>query len=398
MAETIRHISVVELDFHHDSLDGFLKIFENCPVRVSAFTTAKNLELLKSVKYPDNVRFYVFSGGSRFWFLRRHRQVLLDSQVIFINTIANHFGAYLAIPKQLCTVLRVHNVNKQFSPASHVLRPRTLFFTWKFVSYVLREVVFGGFWLFRPMINARIRRFTFPDEGISAHVRQMGYLDNERILPSIPLKIFREEDTALTAYSSQLHVTIIGATDARRRYYEPVVEGLKRLYSEPDAPAIRLTLLGNCANAYGQRIRDELATITDPRFSVKSYASPVPEGEFIQQIKATHLIISPITANASTDIFREVYGQTKTTGSILDFMKFGKVTLVPSHYQPPAELQRFILKYNDAGTLVQLLRQLCENGSINALQQRSLDYVRKNYSQAEVQKSTLAIFTQLANA
>lgn len=397
MPESIRHISVIELDFHHDSLDGFLKIFENSQVRVSAFTTAKNLHLLKNVRYPDSIRFYPFSGGSKFLFLRKHRHVLSASDIVFINTIANDFGAYLALDRQLTTVLRVHNVNKQFRPWSHLFRPRSLFFAWKFFSYLLRQVLAKGFWLFRPLINRRIGHFTFPDEGISSYVKNKGYVKAERILPAIPLKIFRGEDTAFSPFDGLLKICIIGATDARRRNYEEVIAALKQHFSAKDAVPVHLTLLGNCNNAYGRAVVKEFERIHADGFRLTSYAAQVPEQEFIACIKETQLIISPITAEASTDIFREVYGQTKTTGSILDFLKFGKTTLVPAHYDPPQELSAFMLKYSNSDELVRLLAGLSTGNRLNELNRRSLEHVQKNYAQAAVLKNTLSIFTSIAS-
>ncbi len=397
MPESIRHISVIELDFHHDSLDGFLKIFENSSVTISAFTTAKNLRLLENVQYPDTIRFYPFSGGSKFFFLRKHHQVLADSDIVFINTIANDFGAYLALDRRLNTVLRVHNVNKQFTPWTHLFRPRSFYFVWKFFSYVLRQVLVKGFWLFRPWINNRIGHFTFPDEGISAYVKNQGYVKSRQILPAIPLKVFRNEDTAFSSLEDVLRVCIIGATDARRRHYEEVIAALKLHFGKAEAFPIHLTLLGNCNNTYGRALLKDLETIAHAGFRFKSYPAQVPEQEFIACIKNTHLIISPITAEASTDIFREVYGKTKTTGSILDFLKFGKTTLVPAHYDPPRELSTFMLKYGNSEELAKLLSELSTGSRLNELNRRSLEYVQKNYAQEVVLKNTLSIFTSIAS-
>lgn len=393
----INDISVIELDFHHDSLDGFLKIFQETDIRIHVFTTSKNLNLLKNIKYSNNIEFYEYSKGVKFFFLRKYSSTISSSQIVFINTIANDFGAYLAIGRKPSIVLRIHNVNKQFSPFKNIFIPGTLFFAWKSLSYVLRQILGKGFWLFRPIINRKVNYFTFPDTSITNYVKHHNFVKEEKIIPPIPLKIFIEEDTAYEAYIEPLNVTIIGATDRRRRQYEQVTEALVQLFKKENPPVIHLTLLGNSDNAYGKSIVEQLNKISHPSFRLKTFNSQVSETEFIKCIKHTHLIISPITENATTDIFKEVYGKTKTTGSILDFLKFGKVTLVPNHYTPPSELLDYVIKYSDSAHLKAIMLDLVKDHKINKLNQESLQYVRENYSQESVLKKTLSIFTSIIN-
>ncbi len=394
----LKHISVIELDFHHDSLDGFLKIFQGTEVLISVFTTSKNVTLLKNIQYSANITFHEYATGSKHAFLKKNSEILNDSQIIFINTIANDFGAYSAIDDKAKIVLRIHNVNKQFRPLGSIFMPGSLFFAWKSFSYILRQIIGKGFLFYRPMINKKVNYFTFPDNGIAAYVKQNGFVEEKRILPAIPLKIFIEADTAFEEYKDVLNITIIGATDRRRRQYEEVIDALTQLFKKENAPAIHLTLLGNTNNAYGKTIVEQLNKITNPGFALKVYTKQVAESEFIECVKHTHLIISPITSNATTDIFKEVYGKTKTTGSILDFLKFGKVTLVPAHYTPPAELMDYIIKYNDPEHLEEVISDVLKDKKINELNQKSLQYVKENYAQEPVLKKTMAIFTSIINS
>ncbi|MDF2448024.1 MAG: hypothetical protein K0R26_528 [Bacteroidota bacterium] len=392
---SLLNISVIELDFHHDSLDGFLKIFQNTNHQIKVFTTLKNIKFLSDISYSDNITFVEYSGGSKYLFLKKNRSLLNGSDLIFINTIANDFGAYLAINKRNTVVLRVHNVNKQFFPFQNIFIPHSLYFTWKFISYVARQCLGKGFLWFRAAVNKRINYFTFPDSSITEYVRQNGILAPVKIIEPIPLKIFNESDTAFSQFDNVLNVTIIGAIDARRRQYEQTIEAFSLIYKIENPPVINLTILGKSTGSYGSEIVAKLKKISHPHFNLTTFHSLVPETEFIRVIKNTHLIISPITANATTDIFKEVYGKTKTTGSILDFLKFGKITLVPSHYSPPSELVDFILKYQNPQELKSLIMSLVSDKKINTLGRLSLQYVRENYNQESVLKKTLSIFTSL---
>lgn len=391
----IQHISIIELDFHHDSLDGFLKIFQGTDYRISVFTTSKNIKLLKDINYSKNIVFYEYSKGLKYVFLRNHKQTLNSSDIIFINTVANDFGAYLALGRKNVIVLRVHNVNKQFQPLQSVFIPKTLFFAWKFVSYVVRQIVVKGFLIFRPLLNRKVNYFTFPDTSISDYVKEKQFIPESKIIDAIPLKIFIENDTAYFEYKDVLNITIIGAIDQRRRQYEQCVEALTSIFNKDNAPFINLTILGKCTGVYGDEVIGKLKQITNPKFVLKTFNHQVPESEFINCIKQTHLIISPITENASTDIFKEVYGKTKTTGSILDFLKFGKVTLVPNHYSPPTELTDYIIKYKSANHLEEIVLDLIKDNKINSLNQKSLQYVKQNYSQESVLNKTISVFKSI---
>jgi predicted RNase H-related nuclease YkuK (DUF458 family) len=392
----LNQISVIELDFHHDSLDGFLKIFQNSSYKIFVFTTTKNIKLLKDVVYSENIVFYEYNSGLKYFFLKKYKNILNASQIIFINTIANDFGAYLAIDKNNAVDLRVHNVNKQFQPLRNIFMPKSWFFLWKSISYIFRQLIGKGFLIFRPILNRRVSYFTFPDSSITEYVKKKHFIKESKILPPIPLKIFIENDTAFAEYNDVLSITIIGAIDQRRRQYEQCVDTLMSIFKRDNSPTINLTILGKCTGAYGEKVIGELKKISNPKFTLKTYDNQVPESEFINCIKGTHLIISPITNNATTDIFSEIYGKTKTTGSILDFLKFGKVTLVPNHYTPPTEVLKYVIRYENSADLEKIILDLINNKKINVLNKNALEYVRDNYSQASVLEQTISVFKAIA--
>lgn len=391
----IYHISVIELDSHHDSLDGFLKIFQHSNYRISVFTSTRNINLLAGEKYSDNIVFYEYRVGLKYFFLRKNALILNSSQLIFINTIATDFGAYLAIGKKNNILLRVHNANKQFQPLKNIVFPKSLFFVWKTSSYIARQILGKGFLLFRPLINKRVNYFTFPDQSITEYVLNQKMVNSTRVIPPIPLKIFSPNDTLFSEYSNQLKITIIGAIDEKRRDYEECLNSLVSIFNTDNPPVIELTILGKSTTEYGIQVVSRLKKIVHPNFKLITFNNQVPEKEFIKCIQDTHLIISPITKNASTDIFKEIYGKTKTTGSILDFLKFGKVTLVPSHYSPPNEIKEYMISYTDSNNLEEIIVDLLNSNKLNDLNKRAIEFVSNNYSQSTVLNQTLTIFNSI---
>jgi hypothetical protein len=241
-------------------------------------------------------------------------------------------------------------------------------------------------------MNNRVDYFTFPDSSITDYVKQKKLISEKKIIIPIPLKIFIEENTAFAEYTDILHIAIIGAIDYRRRQYEECIDVFSDIFSKANPPRICLTLLGISLGSYGEMVINKFKKINHPNFTLITYKKQLPEKEFIETIKNIQLIISPITNNATTDIFSEIYGKTKTTGSILDFLKFGKVTLVPSHYTPPIEVLKYVIRYENSVDLEKIILDLINNKKINTLNKKALEYVRDNYSQASVLEQTIGVF------
>ena len=101
----IINLTVLELDFHLDSLDGFIKIFEGTNYHLTVYTTKKNMNFLSEIHYEDNIKFVQFNGYSKLFFLVKHIKSIKLSDLIFINTIGSDFGAYIILPNNIPKIL-----------------------------------------------------------------------------------------------------------------------------------------------------------------------------------------------------------------------------------------------------------------------------------------------------
>ncbi len=392
---TTKSIAFIELDFHVDCLDGFMKIFQDEQIQLHVFTTTKNLKLLQNVSYSKNIHFYEFKGLLKTVFILKYSQIFQKCHLIFIGTIASDYGAYLFLPKKSIIVLRIHNVNKQFAPLQNILLPHSFRALWKFFSYVGRQIIFKQFLIYRVLINKKINYFTFPDSGITDYVKSNNYLPIDKIINPIPLKIYSSANSLNLFDAKILNLTIIGSVDEKRRNYSEVISAIHNIFKFNTSCLIHLTLLGSCQSNYGKWVIQELQKLPCHLFSFTYFNTQVDETKFIEIVTQSQIIISPITPNASVDIFREQYGVTKTTGSILDFIKFGKITLVPHHYNPPKEFTDFIIKYNHSEDLASIILDLINKKKINMLSKKSLDFVKEKYNKQAVLKQTLKTFNNL---
>lgn len=396
LSEEKIYLCIIELDFHFDSLDSLIKIVENSNYNVHVFTTANNMKLLNNIEYSENITFHILNSFSKYLFLKKHSKYFEKSDVIFINTIATDFGAYLALKEPNKIILRIHNINKQFNPNKSIYYPNSLFSFWKFSSYIARQVILKLFPIHRRILNQRIRHFTFPDDGLKQHVIESKYLPPAKISPSIPLKMFSSTTTP-SIFKDELKITIIGAIDEKRRDYAAVINALNQIYNfKKDSIKISLTLLGNSKGKYGEFVKEKLLELKNENLNYRFFNDRVNETDFISAMNSSHIIISPIIQNAKAEIYHEYYGKTKTSGSILDFMKFGILTLTPSYYNPPKELDKFILKYSDGFNLADILIDLYHNPiKLNELNKASKAFASEKYAKKELFSMCHKIFTSI---
>ncbi|MBI1836277.1 MAG: hypothetical protein HYR91_03320 [Flavobacteriia bacterium] len=385
-------LSLIELDFHFDSLDGLIKIFENTSIIVHVFTTTKNIKLLSGIQYSSNIIFHPYKSFSKFLFLKKNKKIINDSKFIFINTIGSDFGSYLAIKKSKKIILRIHNINKQFNPNKSIVFPNSIFSLWKFTSYFFRQIIFKAYPIFRRIINSRVNYFVFPDNGLKDYALEQQYISPSKVINSIPLKIFNSSPIP-NEYTNILQITIIGATDENRRNYTPIIEALNNIYSDDKTQIkIKLILLGKTDSEFGKKIISSLIAINNSNFSFKSFSTNVDEAEFIKYMNNSHLIISPIIQFAKNEIYREIYGKTKTTGSVLDFIKFGITTLIPDYYTAPKEMEKYMIKYSDGKSLANQIFQFYNNPSeLNQLNHNAKSFVSKTYNKEEVLNQCLEL-------
>lgn len=400
MGKIKKKIGVFELHFHFDSLDGFIKIFENSNYELHVFTTKSNLNLLRSNTFSENIIFHPLSGLSKFFFIRKHINLINTFELIFINTIANDFGSYLALPKKKIKILRIHNINKQFNPNKSIYWPTDLYTSWKFTSYFFRQIVFKLFPIHRRIINKRIDYFTFPDDALKSTVIANNYINPNKIIYSIPLKVSTIDPNKSIIFDNVLNVTIIGSTDPKRRDYEIIIQTFEKLFGQStDNIYIKLTLLGKTNTETGKKIVQKLKNINPSQLEIISFSQNVDENEFIQIMNETHLVISPIIQDSRAEIYHEYYGKTKTSGSILDFIKFGIVTLVPNYYNSPIEMKSYIEQFNDATDLAKKISYFYLNfDKLEALNKDTTNFVSSNFNKSIVFQKTDETFKQLLNS
>jgi glycosyltransferase involved in cell wall biosynthesis len=353
-------ISFIELDFHFDSVDGFCKIFEHTNHELSVFTKPQIFEKIKHNAYVKKYKWFFCNNISRTKFLRDHIDEINAADVIFINTIANEFGAYVKADFRRTTISRTHNAFKLLDPWHHIrIYPSPLYF-WKAFSYFIREIMWFGFWHYRPKLLKKIDYFIFPDKGITDYILSRNLINPKKVLPPLSLKVFEPATTREPSREDYFRITIIGSVDQRRRQYEPVIDAFRQLTPLINRP-VKLSLLGKASGKYARNVIHELKNLESDTFNLEYFDDQVKQDVFDDVMSKTHIVLSPVNLQNSTEIFGEIYGKTKISGSLLDVLRFPKTMIIPAEYNLDSDFKTLFDQYNDALDLKNIILKYLSN-------------------------------------
>lgn len=368
-------IALIELDFHVDSVDGICKVFEGSPHSLVIFTTKKNHSTLSKRSYANKHTWVLIEGNKKLDFLTQNREKINSCDGVFINTISSDFGCFAKFDFKPTTILRIHNAYKIFAPWNHLkIYPNPLGI-WKAISYTFREIIWDKFWYYRPIVVSKIDYFTFPDKAIMEFLLEKKIIPKNKIAPVLPIKVFDETVKFKINQSDSINFTIPGGVDKRRRDYLPVLEAFKILLPKTNKK-ISISFLGKCNSAYGKKIIYEFKKLSGDNFVVKSFSDFVPQADFDTIMNETDVVISPVNADGLTQIYGEVYGKTKISGSITDVVLFPKPLILPSTYLLNENLNTIFDTYDSPKSLSSLL----------------LDYVN---DKKRIEEKTIQIFENL---
>ena len=367
-------ISFIELDFHHDVVDGFCRTFQNSEIKINFFIKKTVYSKIENYNYikSSNFKWFIYSIGSRTEFLNKNIDEINNSNCVFINTLSSEPHAYLTVDFKPIVILRVHNVNKLFRPFSFIKIPFTFFYLWKAFSYIIREGVLGGYFVNYKKIQRLPDYFSFPDEGIKDYVIKNKLIDINKIAPSFSLKVF-EPYVIKENIVDYFSITIIGGLDKRRRNYESILNTFAKLVPQLNKKIV-LTLLGKSSTTYGQKIVKEFKLLENHFFKIISFEDMVPQNQFDEIISNTNLILSPINVDTIIEIYSEKYGETKISGSIHDSIRFPIFTIIPSTYFLDNEKSKYFDFYDEEIQLFEKLKYYLSNQDV--VNQKTQNYKR----------------------
>lgn len=384
-------ILFIELEFHWDCLDGFCELMKDAGHEITILTTEKNHQSLSNRSYFRQYQWLTKPTKTSLTdCIATHLSLINSQEVLFVNTIHLCAYAYRNIRPKGIFILRVHNTHKQFAPFSHIhipFQPRTL---WKAFSYFVREMVWYRFPHYRKKINQQVDYFTFLYSSIKDYTLSQGLVAPEKVMFCMPLRpapilppIPKVEN------NSPLHFTMFGALDPKKKDLQPVVDALaffaakKTTFPRP----VHLTLLGNGATGYGREIIAKIQALNIPNFHLHTYKEMVPNDEFYRVLGETHIMIGALRTHCITEIYDEIYGKTKYTGTLGELLKFQIPVIFPKDFSIEKGLQAFVPQYADGAELAAIMESfIVEPQKVPQISQEIRTYIQANYGKEMILK------------
>lgn len=373
----MKSICIIELDFHPDSLFGLAKIFDKCPsfdnLIVHFITRHEIYDIIKDVVPVKEEHIWTLCPNNMLHSqcIKNNLDVIQESDLIFINTISQSLHAYLPL-KGKTVVLRIHNINKFFNPAQHLIFPENLIDIVKLSKFLIKEILVQNYFKDLKKIKNIITAYSFPEPEMLKYA-----LDNfPELTPNntsiLPLKIHTGSSSKNRENTStDVNFSMIGRLNPYFKDISLIIKVLSKLSTEKLDHKVNLYFVG-CGN--------ELKTMA----KIKSYENEyltfhfiekrLSQKDYISHLKQMDCVICPMKHKFHVGAFVEFYGQTKITGNLSDVALSPTPMIMPSFYFKSKEPIPGVMMYENELDLVRWIKKLVQNPLFLADKKYEIEY------------------------
>jgi hypothetical protein len=373
----MKSICIIELDFHPECIFGLAQIFDKCHYfdnLIFHFITRHEIYDIIKDAIPVNEKLLWTlcpNNMSHAHCIKNKLNVIHASDLIFINTISQSLHAYLPL-KGKPVVLRIHNINKFFNPAQHLIIPENWKDLIKLTKFLIKEILVQNYFKDLKKIKDIITVYSFPEPEMLKYA-----LDNFPELTNnntsiLPLKIHtdslskKRENT-----STDVNFSIIGRLNPYFKNVSLIIKVLFRLSTEKFDRKLNLYFVG-CGK--------ELKTMS----LIKSYENEyltfhfiekrLSQKDYISHLKQMDCIICPMKFKFHVGAFIEFFGQTKITGNLSDIALSPTPMIMPSFYFSSKEDIPGVMMYENELELLSWIKKLVQNPQFLADKRFEIEY------------------------
>jgi hypothetical protein len=373
----MKSICIIELDFHPECIYGLAAIFDKCPSYanyiVHFITRHEIYDIIKDAVPVKEELLWTLCPNNMLHAhcIKNNLDLIHASDLIFVNTISQSVHAYLPL-KGKPVVLRIHNINKFFNPAQHLIIPENWTDVYKLTKFLIKEILVQNYFKDLKKIKDIITVYSFPEPEMLKYA-----LDNfPELTPSntsiLPLKIHtgslskKRENT-----SNDVNFSMIGRLNPYFKDISLIIKVLSKLSTEKLDRKVNLYFVG-CGN--------ELKTMS----RIKSYENEyltfhfiekrLSQKDYISHLKKMDCIICLMKRKFHVGAFVEFYGQTKITGNLSDIALSPTPMIMPSFYFSSKEPIPGVMMYENELDLVRWIKKLVQNPLFLADKKYEIEY------------------------
>lgn len=350
------HLLVIEMVHHPDIVNRIAHLFSSSALIQVSFMLSKEVYALADLQgfQGTDVRIKEKNVPMR-QFFKNNRDLIERSDIIFFNTIEKYFRDYFRTSFNKPMLIRIHNVNADLAPWSHLNFSKPHFFTT--LSQAVRRGVFQRRFYHKKQLLKSADSLIFANSSITEYAKNLGLVKDNKICPAVlPLCFMRDDITPKTEVSGVICIAITGGIDTNRKDYESVYQAFSKSMERFTKP-VHLKFLGKPKGEQGKTIVEKFEQLQTEGFRFSYNKTFIPAEEYDQQFSDVDFLIAPIRVNTNYRVFREIYGQSKMSGIENDIIANKKPALITHDYSLPEELKTVCTSYNTNEGLSLLLEK-----------------------------------------
>jgi len=373
----MKSICIIELDFHPECIYGLAAIFNKCPsfanYIVHFITRHEIYDIIKDAVPLKKELLWTLCPNNmpHAHCVKNNLDVIQASDLIFINTISQSVHAYLPL-KGKPVVLRIHNINKFFNPAQHLIIPENWTDVIKLTKFLIKECLVQNYFKDLKKIKDIVTTYSFPEPEMLRYA-----IDNfPTLTPNntsiLALKIYVDSNSNKRENTStDVNFSAIGRLNPYFKDISLIIKVLSKLSTEKLDRKVNFYFVG-CGN--------ELKTMS----KIKSYENKyltfhfiekrLSQKDYISHLKQMDCIICPMKHKFHVGSFVEYYGQTKITGNLSDIALSPMPMIMPSFYFTTKEPIPGVMMYENELDLLSWIKKLVQNPQFLADKQFEIEY------------------------
>lgn len=172
---------------------------------------------------------------------------------------------------------------------------------------------------------------------------------------------FLWNESSCQSHNEKLHLVIPGTVNLRSRDYVMVAKVLEILANRVTNGGLKLTLLGRIKGKSERHLLYTMLKISGSAIELNYFTNTIDSQTFDGIMEAADLLWLPLHKQWQYGVVMEKGGISCLSGNIGDWVRFGKMAMIPDHYPTPALLGEKRKSYRNATEAAQLIFELMQN-------------------------------------
>jgi hypothetical protein len=364
---------------HFETAYTLIRLFDVPGNQITIITDGQTEDVLKTMLQEEEERYdwiiadRWISDWNYFTYVKKQLSAI-RADLIYLNTIDRqplYYALLLNFLPQSRVIMTIHDVNCFFYKGK--LSDLRQLLKWTSKKLLLRET----------------EALNVIAETMIAHLRK--HVNNRIPLFHIPGAVFEQLPPPLVI-SDRIRLVVPGTIDKKRRNYDDVFL-LCELLEEAALP-VDVILLGGYNGNYGKAVITKAKHWPSRYTCIKSYDTPlIPQVEYDRVMRQAHFLFCPVEVHTRIcgDV-PEVYGISKSSGSLSDAVRHAKPIILPEAYKITSSMQSACFRYKTLNDITDLLYKIFRDPpAYQAWQENALRYA-KWFTIPQVRERNLTLF------